>query len=128
MSGDYTIDDFGDGYDIVFEACSFGGSMQETKSFFKKIATALNGDGLFIRLTFTLDNDRKGPLEPLLWELKNNLAENSPRPMQTNSGLSALLSESGMRMEKVVEMSQWCSMSPMRLIISRKKDRLTPIL
>ena len=126
MSGDYTVDDFGNGYDIVFEACSFGGSLQETKSFFDKVANALNPDGLFIRLTFTIDNDRKGPLEPLLWELKNNLAENSPRPMQTNSGLSSLLSESGMHLEKVVEMSQWC-MNPMRLFISRKKEMPTPI-
>ena len=120
MSGDYKKDDIGADYDIVFEACSFAGANSEHRSYFRKIASALSDDGLFIRLTFTLDDDRTSPLEPLMWELKNHLTGKNQGFTQTSAETFRLLSESGLQGEKIIDMSPWC-FNPMRLIISRKK-------
>jgi len=120
MSGDYTIDDIGADYDMVFEACSFAGSNSGHRSFFQKIASVLVDGGLFIRLTYTLDDDRKGPLEPLIWELKNLLSGKNRCFARTNAETYQLLSESGLQGEKIIDMSPWC-FNPMRLVISRKK-------
>jgi SAM-dependent methyltransferase len=120
MPGDYQKDDIGAGYDIVFEACSFAGSDSEHRSFFKKIASVLVDGGLFVRLTFTLDDDRTGPLEPLICELKNYLAGRNRGFTRTNTETFQLLSECGLQGEKLVDMSPWC-FNPMRLVISRKK-------
>jgi SAM-dependent methyltransferase len=120
MSGDYKEDDIGAGYDIVFEACSFAGTNSEHRSFFQKIASVLNDDGLFIRLTFTLDDDHTGPLEPLIWELKNHLSGKNQGFTRTNAETFQLLSEAGFQGERIIDMSPWCY-HPMRLIIARKK-------
>jgi predicted O-methyltransferase YrrM len=120
MSGDYRKDDIGADYDMVFEACSFAGSNSEHRSFFQKIASVLADDGLFIRLTYTLDDDRTGPLEPLVCELKNYLSGKNRGFMRTNAETFQLLSESGLQGEEIIDMSPWC-FNPMRLVISRKK-------
>lgn len=120
MSGDYQKDTIGADYDMVFEACSFAGTNSEHRSFFRKIASVLTDDGLFIRLTFTLDDDRTGPLEPLVCELKNHLSGKNHGFTRTNGEAFQLLSESGLQGEKIIDMSPWC-FNPMRLIISRKK-------
>jgi SAM-dependent methyltransferase len=118
--GDYQKDDIGAGYDMVFEACSFAGTDSEHRSFFQKIASVLVDGGLFVRLTFTLDDDRTGPLEPLLWELKNHLSGKNRGFTRTNAETFQLLSESGLQGEKIIDMSPWC-FNPMRLVISRKQ-------
>jgi hypothetical protein len=120
MSGDYTKDDIGADYDMVFEACSFAGSNSEHRSFFQKIASVIVDGGLFIRLTYTLDDDRTAPLEPLIWELKNHLSGKNRGFARTNAETFQLLAESGLRGEKIIDMSPWC-FNPMRLVISRKK-------
>jgi predicted TPR repeat methyltransferase len=126
MSGDYTKDDIGTGYDMVFEACSFAGSNSEHRLFFRKIASVLTDGGLFIRLTYTLDDDRTAPLEPLIWELKNHLIGKNRGFARTNAETFQLLSESGLQGEKIIDMSPWC-ISPMRLIISRKQYNPSPL-
>ncbi len=120
MSGDYKKDDIGLNYDMVFEACSFAGTTSEHMSFFHKIATVLKDEGLFIRLTYTLDDDRTAPLEPLIWELKNSLTGKNQGSTRTNSETFKLLADAGLQGEAIIDMSPWC-FNPMRLIISRKK-------
>jgi len=119
ISGDYTKDTLGTDYDIAFEACSFAGDENGSRAFFSKVCNALKDNGLFIRLTFTLDDNRSGPISSLVWDLKDHLTGHSHMPMRTNSELFQLLQEAGLTGERVIDMSPWCSM-PMRLIISRK--------
>jgi hypothetical protein len=116
MSGDYKNGDIGADYDMVFEACSFAGSNSEHRSFFQKIAAALTAGGLFIRLTYTLEDDRTGPLEPLVWELRNRLTGKNRGFARTNAETFQLLSESGLQGEKIIDMSPWCC-NPMRLVM-----------
>jgi len=119
MAGDYTRDDFGKDYDIIFEACAFGGNASETQALLKKVSSALKGNGLFIRLTFSLDNDKKGPLEPLLWDLKNNLVSGQGWTLMTQAEIFEQLSESGLNGEQVIDLSE-PAFGPLRLIIARK--------
>lgn len=119
MSGDYTKDDFGKDYDIIFEACSFGGNAPETQALLNKVSSALRENGLFIRLTFSLDNDKKGPLEPLLWDLKNNLVSGHGWALMTQAEIFEQLFESGLKGEQVIDLSEPV-FGPLRLIMSRK--------
>ncbi len=118
-SGDYTTDDIGSGYDIAFEACSFGGEVDEARRFYRQVAAALKDGGLFIRLTFTLDDDRGGPLSSLIWDLKDRLTGHSHMHLKTTSEMFEALAEAGFSRHEAVDMSCWSKM-PMRLIMARK--------
>ena len=119
LAGDYTKDDIGTGYDIIFEACSFAGDDSNISALFSKVASSLKANGLFIRLTFTLNNDRKGPLIPLIWNLKNHLVSGGQWSLMTEQQLFSHLSDAGLAGEKIIDLSQSDS-SPFRLVISRK--------
>ena len=119
MAGDYTKDDIGSGYDIAFEACSFGGHGDEALSFYRQVASALKDDGLFIRLTFTIDDDRSGPLTSLIWDLKEQITGQSHMHMKTTTELFETLAEAGFQRERIIDMAQWSNMDT-RLIIARK--------
>jgi hypothetical protein len=119
MDGDYIRDDIGSGYDIAFEACSFGGRGDEALSFYRQVAAALKDNGLFIRLTFTLDDDRSGPLTSLIWDLKEQITGHSHMHMKTTTELFEALAEAGFQRERIIDMTQWSNMET-RLIIARK--------
>ena len=95
LEGDYTKDPIGSDYGIAFEACSFGGRGDEALSFYRQVASALKDGGLFIRLTFTIDDDRKGPLTSLIWDLKEQITGQSHMHMKTNAELFETLAEAG---------------------------------
>jgi hypothetical protein len=122
IAGDYTKDDIGLGYDIAFEACSFGGGGDEALSFYRQVASALKDDGLFIRLTFTIDDDRRGPLTSLIWDLKEQITGQSHMHMKTTTELFETLAEAGFQRERIIDMAQWSNMDT-RLIIARKIPR-----
>jgi len=119
MAGDYTRDDIGSGYDIAFEACSFGGRGDEALSFYRQVAAALKDNGLFIRLTFTLDDDRSGPLTSLIWDLKEQITGHSHMHMRTTSELYETLAEAGFQQVRTISTEQWSKMET-RLIVARK--------
>jgi hypothetical protein len=124
MSGDYTKDDLGTGYDIAFEACSFGGRGDEALSFYRQVANALKDNGLFIRLTFTIDDDRTGPLTSLIWDLKEHMTGHGHMHLKTTSELFETLASAGFCRQSVTDMSPWSSMA-MRLIVARKAGQST---
>lgn len=121
MSGDYTKDDIGSGYDIAFEACSFGGDNNASDIFHSQVSRALNEGGLLVRLTFTIDDDRTAPLSSLMWDLEEHMTGHGHMHMKTNSELFKTLDKAGLSGEKVIDMSQWSGM-PMRIVIARKKS------
>jgi predicted O-methyltransferase YrrM len=119
MSGDYTKDDIGSGYDIAFEACSFGGNADQARSFYENVARSLNDGGLFISQTFTINDDRRSPLRNLVWDLKEEISKDGHMHLKTNSEIFRTLREAGLVEEKVIDMSSDLSM-PMRLVVARK--------
>lgn len=120
MSGDYTKDDIGSGYDIAFEACSFGGNADQARQFYENVARSLKDGGLFISQTFTIDDDRRAPLRNLVWDLKEQISNDGHMHLKTNSEIFVALKEAGLEGEKVIDMSQDLSM-PMRLVVARKR-------
>lgn len=122
LSGDYTKDDLGSDYDIAFEACSFGGNSEDSKSFYRQVWKALRDGGLFVRLTFTIDDDRTGPLSSLIWDLKDHMTGHSHMHRKTTSELFDTLCEAGFQEARIIDMSSW-SFMPMRMVISRKKNK-----
>lgn len=121
MSGDYTKDDIGSGYDIAFEACSFGGNADQARLFYENVARSLKDGGLFISQTFTIDDDRRSPLRNLVWDLKEQISSDGHMHLKTNSEIFGALEEAGLKGEKVIEMSEDLSM-PMRLVVARKRS------
>lgn len=120
MTGDYTKDDIGSNYDIAFEACSFGGNTDESKSFYQRVCNALNDKGLFITQTFTINDDRTAPLSSLIWDLKEQMTGHSHMHIRTNGELFDIFEKVGLAGERVIDMSESSTM-PMRTIIARKK-------
>jgi predicted O-methyltransferase YrrM len=120
MTGDYTKDDIGSNYDIAFEACSFGGNTNESKSFYQRVCNALKDNGLFITQTFTIDDDRTAPVSSLIWDLKEQMTGHSHMHIRTNAELFDIFDEVGLIGERVIDMSEWTTM-PMRTVIARKK-------
>ncbi|MBE9592648.1 MAG: hypothetical protein IMF19_04135, partial [Proteobacteria bacterium] len=120
MTGDYTKDDIGSNYDIAFEACSFGGNVDEAKSFYQRVCNALNDKGLFITQTFTINDDRTAPLSSLIWDLKEQMTGHSHMHIRTNGELFDIFEKVGLAGERVIDMSESSTM-PMRTIIARKK-------
>lgn len=121
MSGDYTKDEIGSGYDIAFEACSFGGNADQARSFYQNISDSLKEGGLFISQTFTIDDDRTAPLRALIWDLKEHITGDGHMHLQTNSELFKRFEEVGLTGENVIDISESLTM-PMRLVIARKRS------
>lgn len=119
ITGDYTQDDIGADYDIAFSALSFAGDKKETLSFYSKVYAALNKGGLFILQTFTIDNDRKGPLFTLSSDLREYMSGVQNRHSFTEQEIIDILTESGFTTEQFVDMSEWWGM-PSRMIVARK--------
>lgn len=119
VGGDYTKDDLGSGYDIAFEACSFGGNTEQARSFYQHVAGSLKKGGLFIAQTFTIDDDRTAPLRNLIWDLKEQITGEGHMHLRTNSELFGILDEAGLKGEKVIDLSASMTM-PMRLIVARR--------
>jgi len=119
VGGDYTKDDLGSGYDIAFEACSFGGNVEQARSFYQRVASSLKEGGLFIAQTFTIDDDKTTPLRTLIWDLKEQITGDGNMHLRTNSELFGIFKEAGMKGERVIDLSASMAM-PMRLILARK--------
>ncbi|NQE05393.1 hypothetical protein C5S32_05945 [ANME-1 cluster archaeon GoMg1] len=119
MTGDYTKDDIGSGYDIAFCALSHGGCSEESVSFYRTVCDALNANGLFITQTFTMDDDRTGPLSALIGALMNQMTGGHGHSC-TNAELFKTFDKSGLVGEQVISMSELTTMA-MRMVIARKK-------
>lgn len=119
MTGDYTKDDIGSGYDIAFCALSHGGCKKESVSFYRKVSDALNEHGRYITQTFTMDDDRTGPLSALIGDLMNQMTCAQGHTC-TNAELFKTFEKSGLVGEQVISMSELTTMA-MRMVIARKK-------
>jgi len=121
FTGNYLTDDAGTGYDIAFEACSFGGTPDEAVDFYSNVARSLREGGLFVSQTFTLDNDRRRPLSSLVWDLKESLTGEGHMNMKTNRELFSLFEKAGLKGEQVIEIPGLAM--PMRIVTARKPEK-----
>ncbi|WP_440953969.1 methyltransferase family protein [Methanosarcina sp. Mfa9] len=120
LSGDYLHEDFGTGYDIVFEALSLEGGPKEAKILYQKTAEALKPEGLFITQLFTLDDSGTSPLPTLTLDLREKVTGHRQLHLMTNAALFELFNKVGLSGEQVLDISMGTNL-PMRMVIARKK-------
>lgn len=120
LPGDYLQEDFGNEYDIVFEALSLEGGEREAKILYKKVADALNPGGLFITQLFTLDDSETSPLSTLTLDLKERITGNRQMHLMTNKKLFDLFLEVGLVGEQIIEVQMGTNLH-IRMAIARKR-------
>jgi SAM-dependent methyltransferase len=70
LAGDYSTDDFGNGYDLVFlSAIIHSNSFEENRRLIRKCASALNRGGQLVVVDFVMNEDRTGPVGHALFAL-----------------------------------------------------------
>lgn len=121
LSGDYLQEDFGIGYDIVFEALSLEGGEREAKILYQKVADVLNPGGLFITQLFTLDDSETSPLSTLTLDLKEKITEHKQIHLMTNKRLFDLFDEVGLAGEQILNIPMGTDLQ-IRMVIARKKS------
>lgn len=123
LSGDYLQDDFGKGYDIIFEALSLEGGPEEAKALYQKVSDALNPNGLFITQLFTLDDSEVSPLPTLILDLREKIKDHQQMHLMTNASIFESFKEAGLSGEQIIDMSMGVNL-PMRMIVARKTSGL----
>lgn len=119
-SGNYMQEDFGNEYDIVFEALSLEGGETEARLFYKKVTDALKPGGLFITQLFTLDDSETAPLSTLTLDLKEKITGHKQMHLMTNRKLFELFDEAGLVGEQILEIPIGSELH-IRMAIARKK-------
>jgi len=120
LSGDYLQENFGNGYDIVFEALSLEGGEREAKILYQKVSDALNQGGLFVTQLFTLDDSETSPLSTLTLDLKERITGHRQLHLMTNKKLFDLFEEAGLVGEQVLEVPMGADLH-IRMATARKK-------
>jgi predicted O-methyltransferase YrrM len=120
LSGDYLQENFGNGYDIVFEALSLEGGEREAKILYQKVADALKTGGIFITQLFTLDDSETSPLSTLTLDLKERITGNRQTHLMTNKKLFDLFENVGLVGEQIFEVPMGTDLH-IRMAIARKK-------
>ncbi|TDA30316.1 MAG: methyltransferase type 12 [Hadesarchaea archaeon] len=69
IPADFTKEEIGSGYDVVFASHSLYGKSDQLLAILKKIHASLNNGGIFVSNHWYLDESRESPLRALLWEL-----------------------------------------------------------
>lgn len=123
LSGDYLQDDFGRGYDIIFEALSLEGGPEDAKTLYQKVSDALNPNGLFITQLFTFDDSEVSPLSTLILDLRERIKDHQQMHLMTNASIFESFKEVGLSGEQIIDMSMGVNL-PMRMIIARKTSDL----
>ncbi|WP_370571936.1 methyltransferase dimerization domain-containing protein [Methanomethylovorans sp.] len=123
LSGDYLQDDFGKGYDIIFEALSLEGGPEEAKALYQKVSHALNPNGLFITQLFTLDDSEISPLPTLILDLRERIKDYQQMHLMTNAAIFESFKKVGLFGEQIIDMSMGANL-PMKMIIARKTSNM----
>jgi 2-polyprenyl-3-methyl-5-hydroxy-6-metoxy-1,4-benzoquinol methylase len=100
IAGDYNVDGFGAGYDIVFlSAIIHSNSFEQNCALIKKAADALNPGGRVVVSDFIVDEDRTGPSRAVFFALNMLVAteggdtytESEVRDMMGRAGLTDII-------------------------------------
>jgi len=116
MSGDYTKDDTGAGYDIVFASDAFYRPADVLRPVLKKVRNSLRDGGLFVTKHWTMDPDRTGPLTTVLWEFRIALGVPG-HYVYDNDEYLKLLKEAGFEFCETVDIST--EAKPSSLVLAR---------
>lgn len=100
IKGDFTKDDIGEGYDIVFASDV---SLSEENAL-GKIHDSLKDNGFLAYRRWVLDRDRVSPLTSVLFDFKMAVG-GSDHPVRTLEGYSEVLEAAGFSVDDVLDIS-----------------------
>ncbi|MEM2030638.1 MAG: methyltransferase [Archaeoglobaceae archaeon] len=116
IAGDFTKDDIGSGYDIVFASDVFYRAAEDLKKILGKIRESLNSEGLLISKHWHID-DIKNDQTALLFDLMFSIFCEEDRVYSTPE-FCEMLKETGFKIEEIFDISS--SFSPSKIIIARR--------
>jgi len=118
ISADFTKDDIGSGYDVVFASHSLYGKNEQLLSILRKVHASLNDGGILVSNHWYLDESRKGPLRVLLWELHLASFYFKGFDLFTLKEFISCLNKAGFVVVDVVDVSHVDS--PSKIVIARR--------
>lgn len=113
ISGDFTKDSIGTGYDIVFVS-----DVTIDDAMLKKIHEALNDNGILIYRRWVIDEDGTSPLVSVLFDFMLAV-RNSDHKVHTLNEYSNMLENGDFNISQVIDISS--SADPTKLIIAKKE-------
>lgn len=112
IAGDFTEDDIGNGYDIVFV------SDVTISGILKKVYDALNENGVLIYRRWTINDDRTSPLTSVLFDFMLAMMRSEHR-VYTLGEYIHLLEDSGFSITQILDISS--PQDPTKIIIAKKE-------
>jgi len=112
IAGDFTEDDIGNGYDIVFV------SDVTISGILKKVYDALNENGVLIYRRWTINDDRTSPLTSVLFDFMLAMMRSEHR-VYTLGEYIHLLEATGFSITRILDLSS--PQDPTKIIVARKE-------
>jgi len=120
ICGDFTKDDWGNGYDIIFASDALYKPKELLFPILKRIKETLNEGGLFISKHWTIDKDRTAPVTTVLWDLMVSLIGHMPFYTYTNEEFVDILKDVGFKKIKLFDIST--PSKPSQIFVAKKED------
>jgi len=117
ISADFTKDEIGKDYDVIFASDVLYRKRNQLQDILKKIYDALRPDGIFVSKHWYLNQDREGPFTSLLWEFSLSVCREFD--LFTTREFISNLNRSGFFIEDVIDISN--KISPSKVILARRK-------
>ena len=111
IAGDFTEDDIGNGYDIVFV------SDVTISGILKKVYDALNENGVLIYRRWTINDDRTSPLTSVLFDFMLAMMRSEHR-VYTLGEYIHLLEDTGFSITQILDISS--PQDPTKIIVAKK--------
>jgi len=119
IAGDFTTDDWGEGYDIIFASDALYKPKELLIPVLQKVKDTLNEGGIFITKQWTINKERTGPVTTVLWDLMVSLQNSFPFYTYNDEEFVSILEEAGFSRIEVFDTST--ASKPSRIIVSRKE-------
>ncbi|GAB6145890.1 hypothetical protein JCM12294_33290 [Desulfocicer niacini] len=100
MPGDYTRDDWGNGFDIAFASNALYKPGQELLPILLKTRESLNPDGLFIYKHMMMDEERTSPAATVFFDLMISLIGEYSGNIFTEKEATNIFKKAGFEVEK----------------------------
>jgi len=114
IAGDFTEDDIGNGYDIVFA------SDVTISGILKKVYDALNENGVLIYRRWTINDDRTSPLTSVLFDFMLTMMRSEHR-VYTLGEYIHLLEAAGFSIAQILDISS--PQDPTKIIVAKKFEK-----
>jgi len=114
IAGDFTEDDIGNGYDIVFA------SDVTITGILKKVYDALNENGVLIYRRWTINDDRTSPLTSVLFDFMLTMTRSEHR-VYTLGEYIHLLEAAGFSIARILDISS--PQDPTKIIVAKKSKK-----